>query len=153
MFAKRCVQHVVRLGVSWRQALVSFLRPLRIPSIYQCLFYFSMSETNILTGAHDIVVSGTINAARVVRETIRFSKSKLMAWLSCRLISITTLAKERYPMPLFHLCQTRALGSQAGQRLLQNSRNIFLLIPMKRFRRETTFYCMEWGVLEKLKFA
>ena len=34
-----------------------------------------MSGTNSLSGAHDFVMSGTTNTARIVRETVRFSSS------------------------------------------------------------------------------
>ena len=70
---------MVGLGVSQYQSLVSFPRPLQIPFIFQCLLQLTMSETNILPGAHDFVVSGTINAARIVRKAVRYSSSKLMA--------------------------------------------------------------------------
>ena len=122
------------------------------PSIYQCLLHLSMSGTSILAGAHNPVLSGgTINAAGTVRETVRLLWNELTAWISCR--STTTTATKRYLMQPFPFFRTRALDSQVGQRLLQSSRIIFLLIPMTGFKRESTFYYMEWGVLERLKFA
>jgi hypothetical protein len=72
-FVECCAQHVAGLGVFWRQALVSFLPSLQIPSIFQFLLELNMSGTNILPGAHDFVVSGTINAARNVRKSVRYS--------------------------------------------------------------------------------
>ena len=64
---------VLGLGVSWRQSLVSFLRPLPIAPIIYYLLQLRMSDTNIFSGAHDFVVSGTINAARIVRKSVRYS--------------------------------------------------------------------------------
>jgi len=71
MFAECCAQHVA--DWVWRQVLVSFLYPLLIPFIYQCLLHVSMSGTNSLPGAHDFVMSGTTNTARIVRETVGIS--------------------------------------------------------------------------------
>ena len=153
VFTKRIAQHV-GLGVCGHQVLVSFLRSLQVPSIYPCLLHLSMSGMNILPGAHDFVVSGTINAASIVRKIVRFSQRKLTTSISCRLTtSITNLATERHPMQQSPSYQTQALGSQVGRTSLQNLRIIFLLVPMMEFRRESTFYCMEWGVLERPKFA
>ena len=42
-------------------------------SIYKCLLHLSMSGAHIFPGAHDFVVSGTINSARIVREAVWFS--------------------------------------------------------------------------------
>ena len=66
-----CAQHVGGLGVSWRQSLVSFLRPFRIAPSSSIFLQLTMSETNILPGAHDFLVSGTIYAARNVRKSGR----------------------------------------------------------------------------------
>ena len=142
-----------RSGGLFASGTRSFPSPTSHSFIYKCPPHLSMSGTNILPGAHDFAVNGTINAARIVRKAVRYSSSKLMACISYRLTSTTALATKRYPTQSFPLCQTQAHASQAGWRLLQNSRNIFPLISTMGFRRESTFYCMEWGVLEKLKFA
>ena len=62
------------------------------------------------------------------------------------------MAIGQHPMGLSPLCQIQAIGSQGRQTSSPNSRAIF---PMQitQLRREITFCCMEWGVLERLRFA
>ena len=68
-------------------------------SINQCLLHLSMSGTSILAGAHSPVMSGgIINAAGTVREAVQLW-NELTVWISCRSITIISLATKRYPMP------------------------------------------------------
>ena len=110
-----------------------------------------MSRAHIFPNAHGTAVnSGAFYAADTVSKTVRYLLSKLMAWISGR--SISTTAIERRPMGSFPLCQIQAIGSQDVRKSLPNLSGIFPA-QMTHLRRESSFCCMEWEVLEKLRFA
>ena len=121
------------------------LRPLRM-----------MSGAHFFPNAHTTAVSSSTfyaYAADAVSGTVRYRHSKLIVWISGRCIFRTsTMAIGPRPMGSFPLCQIQAIGSQAAQKSLPNSRGIFPT-QMTQLRRESSFCCMEWEVLERLRFA
>lgn len=111
---------------------------------------FNLSGTNVLSGAHNFVVNGTLNVAGTVRKM--FLWIKVMMADSCRSTSRTTSLTDRHLAGLSLLCQTQVICSLAGQTSLPNSRSIFRLLPLTKFGGSTSC-CMEWGALERPRFA
>ena len=83
----------------------------------------------------------------------RYLLSKLMAWISGRSTSTSTMAIGRHLTGSFPLCQIWVIGSQGIQKLLPDSRGIFSPTQMIQLRIESSSCCTVWGVLERLKFA
>ena len=114
------------------------------------VFSFNMSRTNVLSGAHNFVVSGTLNAASPVHIMLSTQRGMLIQSIACR-SSRTTLATDQHPTGLSLSCSIQAINSQAGKILLPNSKSISLLLP--KSKGGSTFFYMEWGVLERPRFA
>ena len=116
------------------------------------LRYQNMSRATFFSGAHHFVVNNsTFIEAKTVSGMLTkviFCQAIQQCWICCR---STSTAIGRWGS--FPLCQTRALGSQGVQKSLPNSKDIFLLIQMMQFRKERSSCYMEWGVLERLRFA
>ena len=70
----KCSQHrkfpPAEVGVSWRLAVASFFRPMSFPHSDSPLPPSNMSGIHVLSGARNVVVSGTVNVAETVREAL-----------------------------------------------------------------------------------
>ena len=115
------------------------------------LRYLNMSGASFFAGAHHFVANnGTFIEAKIVSgmfaKDIRQASRRF--WIFCG--SAFTAIGQRGSFPL---CQIQALGSLGVQKPSRNSRGIFLPTQMMWFRSETSSCYMEWGVLERLRFA
>ena len=111
-----------------------------------------MSGGHVFANAHGTAVSGgTLYAADSVSGQLDML-NKLTAWISGRSISTTSTMLIGRPMGLFRSCQIQAIGSQGVQKSLLNSGGIFA-VETAQLRKEASFYCMVWGVLERPRFA
>ena len=120
--------------------------------------YLNMTGASGFTGAHHFAANhSTFNSANTVRKMVivsMYQRTKLIEWTCGRCISTTsTTAIGRRSMGSSPSHQTQAIGSQAGQKLLRNSRATFLVTQMMQSRKESFSCYMGWGVLERLRFA
>ena len=116
------------------------------------LRYLNMSGASFFAGAHhfDANNSTFIDANLTVSGIFvkGINEASRRRWTFCR--STSTVIGQRGSFPL---CQTRALGSLGVPKPSRNSRCIFLRTQMTYIRSERSSCYMEWGVLERLRFA
>ena len=153
--ARACMSVPRHAFTSWHDwgVFLLFGRCPSLPSLILNLHlrYRNMSGASFFAGAHHFDASNsTFIEAKTVSKL--FAKSIRQAsrrrWIYCR--STSTAIRRRRLSPL---CQTRALGSPAVQKPSSNSRDISVPTQRMQFRRESSSCYMEWGVLERLRFA
>ena len=148
----------VKIDTAWR-AITSWqdggfgrcpFFPSLIPNVH--VRYRNMSGATFFAGAHHFVAPNSTFLDANLTVSGMFAKVICQAsrqrWICCR--STSTAIGRRGSFPL---CQTRAPDSLGVQKPLPNSRGIFSSTQMMQFRRERSSCYMEWGALERLRFA